>query len=83
MKKAFIHKVLNGRQTVYRLSEPMTDWRGKECEYVILSTNRMETYIFPSNKMGDIVSFSEMNGSEKGQRSHRAILLSCGYELEE
>ncbi len=76
----------HGRQFLYKLSEPHADYEGETHEYVVVSTSSMmglETYLFPSNELGDITSWCEMPGSQKGTGSHREVLNALGYEVEE
>ena len=73
------------------------EW-SKDCSYSrILSTGyvvvsavvleflrevQTETYIFPANKEGQILSFRELPGSYKGGLDHETALNNMGYTLE-
>lgn len=84
-------KDFTGDARLFRLSEPMPwdyDWETERdkasTEFVVVSaTNAMfsgpETYIFPANEQGEIISWSELEGSYKGGLSHRTALLNAGY----
>jgi hypothetical protein len=83
-----------GAAKLYRLNPPLirTDYvcDGDTCkdveiptEYVIVSAATVlgdpETYIFPATVLGEIESWSEMRGSQKGTLSHDDVLAACGY----
>jgi hypothetical protein len=58
----------------------------KEAEYVIVSATVAmdggpETYIFPSNDSGDVVSWLEIAGSYRGGLNHAKALSNAGYSL--
>lgn len=72
------------------------DWEDEEAgidnrettEYVIVSAAVVmftgpETYIFPSNKDGDIVDWGEMDGSYRGDLNHQRAIENAGWELKE
>lgn len=40
-----------------------------------------ETYIFPADSTGEIISFSELEGSIKGNYSHEETLKRAGYKI--
>lgn len=75
--------LLQGNARLYRLSAPHRAYDGKEYEYVIVSAAAFayETYIFPANKAGEVVSWLEMPGSEQGTQSHERVLRNAGYEV--
>ena len=57
-------------------------------QYVVVSaTDAMfsgpETFIFPANKTGNITSWSELNGSFKGDLDHEEALRNAGYSIVE
>ena len=80
-----------GSAALYRLSEPLVDldWDDAErgrYEYVVVSATVVpysapETYIFPSNEDGEVVSWSELNGSFRGGLDHAKALRGAGYEV--
>jgi len=41
-----------------------------------------ETYIFPANSRGNIVSWGELEGSYRGGKDHTRALKNAGYEVE-
>lgn len=54
-------------------------------EYAIVSSaivlDEPETYIFPANEKGEIQSWSEMDGSQKGTLSHEEVFTDLGYTV--
>lgn len=68
-------------QILYKIDPPLGGY-----EYVVVSAvigffSGTETYIFPSNKDGDITSWGELYGSYKGGLSHEEALNNAGYEV--
>jgi len=60
----------------------------KETEYVVVSslsaafdTGRPETYIFPADKEGHVVSWGEIGASQRGTTSHKKVLRESGYTI--
>ena len=78
-----------GHAALYRLSEPLGngwDDDGPTYEYVVVSAavamfTGAETYIFGSNETGEVVSWSELDGSYRGGMSHSAALAQAGYDI--
>lgn len=80
-----------GDARLFKLSPPLKtiEWDDdteKEYEYVVVSaTNAMfsgpETYIFPANEEGEVVNWSELDGSYKGGLDHVQALRGAGYEV--
>ena len=77
-----------GHAALYRLSEPLgNDWdHGPTYEYVVVSAavvmfSGAETHIYGSNASGDVVSWSELDGSYRGGMSHSAALAQAGYNI--
>jgi len=94
MKKAyFIGYVdgFSGEARLYRLSEPAEYYcvdEGKvlHCDYVVVSAIvgpwfGVETYIFPADKDGKVLSWGEMDGSCRGVWDHELVLRKAGYEV--
>ena len=59
---------------------------GKEAHFVIVSAASVigsgpETYIFPSNKEGNILNWGELEGSRQGDLDHEAALERAGYNV--
>jgi hypothetical protein len=55
-------------------------------DYVVISalpcafdTGRPETYIFPADSDGKILSYGELDGSRRGVCDHDVILSEIGY----
>lgn len=97
MKKAFlVEQGLAGYQgfaSLYRLDTPIAQTRytdvGEEeitHEYVVVSSANVpfsgpETYIFPADKDGNVVNWSELSGSVRGDFSHEETLARAGYTV--
>ena len=84
MEAEFIKNVTRTRK-LWRLSSPVS-YTGYDstytCDYVITSAvsvlGEPETYIFPADGKGNIVGWSELRGSFKGDLNHqRAIDNLC------
>lgn len=83
-------KGFNGHAAFYQVNPPMTavswdDEPGEKHEFVVVSSanveGRDETYIFPANKKGEIVDWSQMKGSDKDIYSHDAAFGNVGYNI--
>jgi len=83
-----------GLQKLYCLDPPLVaeawddDDDPAKHEYVVVSgTNAMfsgpETYIFPSNKNGEIVDWGELPGSYRGGLDHEEALKGAGYVVDD
>jgi hypothetical protein len=85
-----------GDARLYRVEPPMVsveynaasnDFEPTDQFLVILSAvtvlGEPETYIFPANEAGEVVSWTEMPGSQKGTLSHDQVLVSLGYTVVE
>lgn len=82
-----------GTVHLYELSEPITfdyDWDTemdtKNTNYVVVSTADVlysgpETYIFPVNQDGEVLSWLEIKGSFRGALDHAQALQNAGYEV--
>jgi hypothetical protein len=72
----------NGTAALYKLSEPINEY-----EYVIVSAINdkycIETYIFGSNENGEVLNWSELEGSTRGVHDHQIALNEAGYEVNE
>ena len=83
-KFATFVKTLNaqlGRKAVYRMEPPLVSYSGEEHEYVVVSNNTRETYIFGSDKNGNISEYYELPGSSTSPISHEAVLNNAGYNI--
>lgn len=69
-----------GNAALYKLSHMIAGH-----QYVIVSAAVVcgypETYIFRSNKNGEVVSWMEINGSQKGTLDHEKVLNDAGFKL--
>lgn len=74
-----------GDARLYKLSEPVTDYLGREYDYVVVSgvdhTWATETFIFPANGEGEVIDMVELDGSFKGAVDHAEALRGAGYEV--
>lgn len=77
-------------QTLYHLSQPITyGWDNESrTEFVVVSalsaafdTHKPETFIFPADEQGEIVDFSEMQGSQRGTTDHATVIAAAGWEM--
>lgn len=71
---------LKGKAALYKLSR-----RLQSHTYVVVSSatvyGETETYIFPSNKNGEVVDWGELRGSTRGVYNHETALNNAGYEV--
>lgn len=71
---------MEGDARLYKLNKPLAG-----NYYVIVSgvhnQYTTETYIFSSNKLGDIIDWGELDGSFKGAIDHKRALNNAGYEI--
>lgn len=71
----------------YEKSEDQKGFKDIEyIEHVIVSAANVffsgpETYIFPADKDGNILSWGELEGSYKGGLSHTKALFNAGYSI--
>jgi hypothetical protein len=81
-----------GDARLYELDEPIawSKWEGNEevdyrTEFVVVSgianSFSTETYIFPANAYGKILSWLELDGSFRGSVDHERALENAGYEV--
>ncbi len=82
-----------GIAELYKLDPPMEweDWgeegktQTREAPYVIVSAvfaySGPETYIFPANSKGEVVSWGELEGSFRGELDIKQALLNAGYKV--
>jgi hypothetical protein len=78
-------------QKIYRLDPPIpSDHYDRSVpesfQYVVVSAAEVmysgpETYIFGSDESGEILSFSELEGSFQGALDHEQALRNAGYEV--
>ena len=81
-----------GRARLYRVDPPMPygwDWDKEACihsaQYVVSSAacpyGGIETYIFPTDKEGNVINWSELEGSTKGIYDCDQAIRNAGYEV--
>lgn len=73
----------NGHAALYRMEPPLDGH-----EFVIASASKAmftgpETYIFPADADGEVVSWAEMEGSYRGGLSHAKAFAGAGYSIEQ
>jgi hypothetical protein len=65
------------------------DYKPKEMksDYVVVSAiGDMfggETFIFPADENGNVISWGELQGSQRGNVSHEDVLLAAGYRVKQ
>jgi hypothetical protein len=86
-----------GRASLYKFSPPMKYTRYEEegeieneTEFVVVSslerafdTGKPETYIFPSDEEGKVLSWGEIGASQRGTTDHELVLNDSGYTIKE
>ena len=75
-------------QKLYMVNVPVVYDEDKPTDYIVVSacasafdTGIPETYIFPSNKHGEIIDWSELEGSFRGSEDHDKALIDGGYTI--
>lgn len=83
-----------GDARLFQLSEPVTydyDYdtkqNSKSTEFVVVSAvvamfSGPETYIFPADETGEVLNWSELDGSYRGSLDHTAALEGAGYQVQ-
>lgn len=75
---------------LYRVSPPVTfinrEDHEETTEYVIVSAAMVpmvgpETYIFPADEAGQVLSWSQLDGSFRGGLDHERALRNAGYSV--
>ena len=75
--KGKVNPEARGDQKLWALSQPFT-YDGVTCEYIITSCAINETFIFPCDATGKVVSWGELPGSFQGEENHdEAIRRFC------
>lgn len=69
-------------QRIYELSEPLEGARIVAVSAAVIG-GEPETYIFACDAAGEISSFGELDGSQKGTVDHATALRAAGYEVVE
>jgi hypothetical protein len=86
---------VGAKQRLYRLSSPMTYekydhetgiYRTFETDFVLVSAvnssdHGPETYIFPADRGGNVLSWTELDGSFIGSLDHIKALKNAGYAV--
>lgn len=72
-------------QRLYHVDPAIVDY-DDSYSWVVLSAadtpdHGIETYIFPSDTVGNIMDWLELEGSQRGTLSHERILTDMGYEI--
>jgi hypothetical protein len=74
-----------GSAKLYRVSPPIR-FENRKASYIVSSATYAmfsgpETYLFPADKNGAVVSWSELGGSYRGGLSHEYALRNAGYKI--
>jgi hypothetical protein len=94
-KATFIRQIegWQGDARLYKVDPPISysTWEEHEhvdhqTEYVIVSAvnalfSGPETYIFPASLEGKMLSWSELDGSQRGTLCHECVLEDAGYTI--
>jgi hypothetical protein len=79
----FVTKIkdVNGRQVLWKAEPPLEGH-----EYIITSESNVmftgaETYIFASDKDGNITDWCELPGSYRGELNHKKCFSNIGYNI--
>lgn len=75
-----------GHAALYKLSDKVTYDDDKTTKFVVCSTasvmfTGIETYIFPADKSGTVLSWLELDGSQRGVSLHAQVLDNMGYQI--
>lgn len=75
-----------GDAKIYELSEPVSYGDDALTSHVVVSAVNVfglgdETYIFPCDENGEVLSWLELEGSRKGTLDHEYVLNNQGYEV--
>jgi hypothetical protein len=75
-----------GDARLFQLSEPVEYRGGKKTDHVVISAVEVpfsgpETYIFPADNTGAILSWCELGGSYRGGLSHEKAVYAAGWKL--
>ena len=91
MKATFVADVsaeFNGHAELFKLDTAMRvgdTKRGRKYNHIVVSAVNSrwttETYIFPSNQNGEILDYTELHGSYKGDTNIDRALAYGGYEV--
>lgn len=70
----------------YKVTPRVKIAEGKSVSHVVVSAviamfSGPETYIFPADRDGEVVSWGEMEGSYRGGLDHEQALQNAGYRL--
>lgn len=87
--KTIPNKTHGGEMRLYKV-KPLVEFRGETTDHLMVSaiplafdTGRPETYIFPANSAGEIISWGELEGSFRGGMDHEKALRDAGYEIKD
>ncbi|MEA5159989.1 hypothetical protein U5903_04295 [Cereibacter johrii] len=76
---------MRGDARLYGLSEPVIYQDEKITSFVVISAvdvlDSSETYIFPADERGNVLSYSEMEGSFQGSKDHARAIMDAGWRL--
>lgn len=78
-------RVLEGHGTkiLWELCPPLEGFGLVITSAVDVPYSGPETYVFPANEEGEIISWAELVGSYKGKLDHKLALYYAGYSVSE
>jgi hypothetical protein len=87
-----VSQKFKGNVKLYEVYPPMeykywqdSERTTKKCSTVVVSAvhtrSGSETYIFPSDKEGNVIDWGELDGSFQGDTDHTKALKNAGYEI--
>lgn len=90
----FVNEDFPAEQVLWELDTPVKFNDGseeeaeKETNFVVTSAvnapfSGPETYIFPTDKDGNILDWLELHGSFRGYLDHEEAITGAGFEIEE
>jgi hypothetical protein len=76
-----------GDARLFSLNEPIAYGNDKHTDHVVVSAvvaygSGPETYIFPADAEGSVLSWCELDGSYRGGLDHEEAIRQAGWEVE-
>jgi hypothetical protein len=81
-KAVFVKKLTGfyGEARLYKVTPPL-DGHEHVAVSAVVAYSGPETYIFPADADGKVLSWGELDGSFRGDLDHEAALRLAGYEV--
>ena len=75
-----------GTAKLFSVNPPVEDYDGNKYDYVVASGtiamfSGAETYIFPSDENGNVISWGELDGSFRGSINCEKAIKNMGYVI--